>query len=521
MSTPAKIAAAAAALAAVILAGFAGTASPAVADDSLTARVAFDLSRTTLSDGQFTAESGGTAHQFAAAPTSGGTAFYLGVSRSKAMSRTVIYQLGMLGHTTGYWAEAKVAYHSVGYWSTSCKVYSGRPGSSDAKVATEWNCTGPVRTSDPNPKLNFSISLNRQAEASGTLRTTGGVSLTDGSYDFNNIPYAQAGAAKLGENASTNFAVVMREGDTTITDATLARARFSYRILNGGQPTSYWVVGWSQTERATIFHHHAACFVTSQQPGKGSVPLDELNRNEVTPFECKVAKEDTVNGDRGTYDADLVVSNRNVTTIESPASAADLVKRFCTSIDSQDCTVNLTNAKQTTKPLDDKLKYSFANYTKHVWKPDVVIEEKIVMSHKYGLEVTVRTDTKILGQKFGIAVKNKYEFQWKEEKTFEAKMPVDVEPGEVSWVQVTMPLIVADGDVLIFDRAKNVTYRLPSVHVELPDDRKNVQWAIKSDKLSKFPHLSPETEVLNPDDSVDSTPSPTATPTPTPTPTGK
>ncbi|MBN9629931.1 MAG: hypothetical protein J0I18_04900 [Actinobacteria bacterium] len=521
MSTPAKIAAAAAALAAVILTGFAGTASPAVADDSVSAQVVFNLSRTTLSDGQLVGSAGGTSSTLVPAPASGATAFTLSAPKSESMSRTLIYQLGMVGHTTGYWVKASIQYYTRGVWDSSCSIYKGRPGSAGAEAATQWNCQAPSSSHDAKNRAVFTISQNRFAEASGTLRTTGAVSLTDGEYDFNNLPYAHPGSPKLGENANTKFAVVMREGDTTISHGALARARFSYRILDGGRPTNYWVVGWSQTERGAIFHHHAACFVTSQQPGKGSVPLDELRRDEVTPYDCKVAREDTVNGDRGTYDAELVVGDRNMTVVTNAASAADLVSRFCTSIDSQDCTVNLTNAKQTTKPLDDKLKYSFANYTKHVWKPDVIIEEKIVMSHKYGLEITVRTDAKILGQKFGVAVKNKYEFQWKEEKTFEAKMPVDVEPGEVSWVQVSMPLIVADGDVLIFDRAKNVTYRLPNVHVELPDDRKNVQWAIKSDKLANFPHLSPDTEVLNPDNTTKTAPSPSATPTPAPTPTGK
>ncbi|RFA17211.1 hypothetical protein B7R21_00245 [Subtercola boreus] len=475
MTTHAKLAAAAAAIVAIVLSGFVGPIDAAVAaGQNVKATVFIAADRTTLSDGQDYNGVVGSSTALKTTVEGVSEVFQLSgvASQSGSPYRSVAYQLGMLGKTTGYWLTPTVTYSvtpgGTEGWRAFCNVHKGYPGWAGTTDATQWNCAAEVTQAGLNTKITFKVSQNRFAEASGSIRTSGPVTLKDGTYDGNNLPYLVAGSREVGRDSGADFAVVMREGDKPVEGGDLARVRFSYRILDEGRETSYWVIGWSQTLRAVAWHHGAACFITDQLPGKNNVPLDSLDRQLTTPYQCTIQSEHPVNGDGGTYDTKLLVDKREVTTVDNPATAADLVRKYCSS-DNGDCNVNLTDAKKFMKTVGDDRKWQAANDTdKPVWERKVEVETSVQTTHKYATEVTASAEQSFIGQKFAFTVKQSYGFEYQQKTDIKETIPVPVGPREITWVEYQVPMIVADGDVLIFARDQGINYRLPDVHVEMP-----------------------------------------------------
>lgn len=505
MHAPLKFAAATMAIAALALTSLVATPQPAQAATT-SVGVFFDLSRTTLSGGR---DAGGerltTVSSVVAAPASNQRAFTFtstnsfGARDNTLWERSVVYQLETLGKTTGYWVAIVMAVSHQG-WNARCDVYAGDPGTPKPRRATEWNCDSDSRDWRTGSTARISISQNRDAEASGTLKTEGPLSLTDGLYDFNGGGYAKPGAEKLDQNSKTDFAVVLREGDTTYTSNRLGRVRFSYRILEDGLETPFWVVGWSQTDRDTIFKHQAMCFVTSEKPGSGGKLLDDLNREEVTPFNCQIATEKTVGGDNGTYHTDLILAKRPELVVTNPADAAQLINTYCLADPSPNCNVSFASASSFRKTVDTRdleggaLKYTYSNNTGQKFPVKFSVATKSTVTHTFGTKVSLSAEGNVLGSKISTAIETTYGISSELTREYSQEFSFDLEPYQRKWAVVSIWMVKADGAVLIFSPKDGRNYRLPNVHVELPDKSKPSDWGLEEEWLPRPPSSSAPAE---------------------------
>lgn len=502
MHAPLKLAAATLTVAALTLSSIVVMPEPAHAA-TMSVDVSFSLSRTTLSGGRSVEFNGATTTtNLVAAPKSTERAFTFSATAPEpgypSVNNTVAYQLETLGKTTGYWVAVTMHASTAG-WRGSCAIYSGYPGNEDSRRATEWNCTSTARPGQwsGGRTARFAVSQNRDAEASGTLKTEGGLSLTDGLYDFNGAGYAKPGAEKVDRNSQTDFAVVLREGDTTYTANRLGRVRFSYRILDDGRDTPYWVVGWSQTERGGTFQHQAMCFVTSEKPGSGGKLLDDLNRQEVTPFNCRIATEDVVDGDRGTYHTNLILNKRPETVVTNPADAAQLISTYCLADPSPNCNVSFASASSFLKKLDTRdleggaLQYTYSNNTGQKFPVKFSVATKSTVTHTFGTKISLSAEGNVLGSKISSAIETSYGISSQLTREYSQDFSFDLEPYQRKWAVVRIWMVQADGAVIIFSPKDGRNYRLPNVHVELPDKSRPSDWGLEEEWLPGSPSYSP------------------------------
>ncbi|MDP3952090.1 hypothetical protein [Microbacterium sp.] len=503
-----RSAAATAAVAAVVLAGLLGAPVAANADSPAQAIVQIEPSRVGLANGQFMGEQKGAsgAPLVTVADTTPSRSFDLTVDANGEAKRVVNYQIVMQGQPTGYWMKATVRYGSGSWWYT-CDLVKGNPAGNYQLVKNTGFTCHPYSWPYPDGNrtaVNFKIELNRWAEASGVLQTKGEVGLAAGRYDFNNLVYRKAGTAEVSPNSSTDFNVVAREGDPGFV-ADLARARFHYRILDNGVPTEFWVVGWSQTERRASFQHQAQCFVTHKdpgekpKPGETAVPLDEIPRDQIAPYECRTLSEDTITGN-GSYHAVFEIGKRTMQVIDANDSvaAADLIKRYCR-VESPDCNISLAQAEKGWKTLDSHT-ISVENRTSTVFSKTITKTATHTSSTSISLEVTASWSGDVLGQKFALAVKNGYTWQTTDTTTYTETYTLSPPGWMRYYIELRVPVVTARGDVMIHARDTGKFYVIKDAQVELADSTRPWAEEPREEKLVN-PNESPEPAPTRQDDS--------------------
>lgn len=112
-------------------------------------------------------------------------------------------------------------------------------------------------------------AVDRRAEASGTIKTTGSVSLHDG-YRFTESSLRKDGAAVIPAQSSTQFDTVLRPVDHPQNEADTARMIFTYALFDNGEPVyskksgkQLLVAGNAANARGDVFKGSSSCNIVS------------------------------------------------------------------------------------------------------------------------------------------------------------------------------------------------------------------------------------------------------------------
>jgi hypothetical protein len=209
----------------------------------------------------------------------------------KLPSGAAEYQIVMLGKATGYWVKAWMFHR--GMFQAQCDVYFGAP-SAGGKLAdtSPFRCSPKLgETTAREARITFSVGLNRDAEASGAISPTGGVSLKNGTYKTYELPYAKHGEESVASGGTTSFDTVLREGDQLRQKdkpafEKQARTEFAYRIYENGKPTDYWVAGMSTNYRGWVFKGDSRCGIFQSNPLAGEGQFDQRVPLRASPYTC-------------------------------------------------------------------------------------------------------------------------------------------------------------------------------------------------------------------------------------------
>ena len=378
----------------------------------------------------------------------------------------VAYQITMLGAPTGYWIFPHVeASHPLSSSaSASCHVYQGDPGVGGSIASpSPFTCDTSYTQGYPNARVTFTVDLNRSAEAQGVIKTEGPVSLQSGHYEWN-VPYHVNGSTVVGENSSTSFDVVLRDGDAPI-EPNLAQMTFIYQVVESGVARPFWIAGWSQNYRGNEFASEGKCFVYDQDPLKATVGLKTLKPADVSPYTCTKTSERTI-GYRGNYEATFTVAKRQMTDVTLPEQQKALVERVCTQL--ANCGVSLATVTETFGP--GRPASAVINNTQDT--PDTLSiattgSETITNSGGFEIDLTVGTSpANPIGAKYELTLKTHYERSVANTTSTTQTIGMTVPPHQRGWLEGTPPMIHTVGDIVVRDgdryfNVKNVTVDFP------------------------------------------------------------
>ncbi|KDA05254.1 hypothetical protein DC31_03655 [Microbacterium sp. CH12i] len=438
--------------------------------------VDFNLKRVTLSNGAVTGATHGTVSNAFPTNIDGSATNVFSVKgnlgdASAHLELTVVYKVAMAipnAPDEDYWVKIHV-YTSGFHYFRTCDVTTGDPRAGGVQIApTPFTCfarTPGSESSMLNQTVTVSIDLNRWAEASGTVQTERSVSLDDGKYLFL-LPFAQPGATTVPQSSQTTFATVWREPDRPIVGAA-AKVSFTYRILDNGKPTRYWVVGWVNKPRSAT--SGGKCMIIDQDPWGDNAPVwDDLPNDSTAPYACA---DHGTSPDSDTLDVTFTVSTRDVTVI--PASQrplqAQLIKSVC-EVDMKLCDLRLANAEKA-QGAERPISSYINNRTDKPMALKFETKSSQSTTTSFGTEVTVGVEGGI-GAHFKLEVKATY--GWDIENTTETSEGFDYEipPNRQGWVVGSPPMIHASGDIYV--NQNNRLYLLQGVSATFAD--KSGQW---------------------------------------------
>ncbi|KAA9108243.1 LPXTG cell wall anchor domain-containing protein [Microbacterium rhizomatis] len=411
-----------------------------------------------------------------------------------------VYQIAMLGTPTGYWVTTRIEVNGSSP-SAVCTVYQGDPRAGGVTPSpSPFICDGSVpRFTTDNEGIQhatatFALSLNRAAEASGTLTTDGRVSLTEGYYETGSgLPYFTHGSTEVAKNSQTGFSVVMREGDPQQDGGkNLARVRFIYKIVdsdsNGAPvPTSLWVAGWVQSERASSFEHETKCGIYDEDPVKAErrtgLRLEQQPTVKVSAFDCRFT--DGKVDDRGHWNADFTVVRRATQVIENAQhelEQQDRVNRVCTP-HPEDCGLSL--AKVTSRAGETKrITQKFGNPN---GEPGYVVHrttqtsESTSETNGFKIEISVESG----GGPGGLGPKYKASLAYNHDKTVAStsttttEMGIPVPPNYLGWLEASVMMIDTVGTIVVLENG--IYYEMKDVAASFPS-AKDTDWIIQPNK---------------------------------------
>jgi hypothetical protein len=439
----------------------------------------FDAWQVSLTDGQKLHNPRG--NLLDVAPNVSGTqrgAFHLdNTAEYLDMDGTVAYKIAMPNQPTDYWIAPRL-YTAGNAPEAECPIYLGKPGAGGvpARSPIPFTCSTEKTQNAPNMRYTFHVGLNRWAASSGTVKTDGHVSLQDGSYNSEQTPYHTDGTKTVGTNSSTDFSVVVREGDKTLFP-NQARMDFSYRIVLDGAPQNMWLAGWVDNHRwPTEFESDAQCFVSTVNPNAPSAPpLEKLDRVAASMFDCAITG-DFVHGPHedgnGHYAATFTVSKRQMATVTSIGEQKQLMDRWCGS--SATCGFN----NSTVTPVLGKeirvtdIEANSSSKKPELWETSTEGTEEVSVSN--GFEIGIESEEGWILDTFTASFK--YNFNktvTKSTKTGE-KTTIEIPYGKEAWKVGSPDMQRVTGSVVVHDTDTDTWYDLESVNTDIPD--KDGQW---------------------------------------------
>lgn len=223
------------------------------------------------------------------------------------------YQIEVLGKRTGYWIRSEVSMYGDRREErphSSCDIYWGDPAA-DGEIAprSPFTCHWKVTSLSPNGRVAFDVTMDRVAEASGSVRVEDDLALVGGIYR-QDLTFSAAGASSVEQGAPTSFHTILTLVDKPEHEKQ-ARTEWSYQIVDGDNVVQYWAAGLSTNHSGwATFNPDGRCAVYAENPLADGGKLDD-HKPVVAPYACNAAGG-FVHDDREHsnihYDAEFTVS---------------------------------------------------------------------------------------------------------------------------------------------------------------------------------------------------------------------
>ncbi|KRA25204.1 hypothetical protein ASD65_12805 [Microbacterium sp. Root61] len=434
-----------------------------------------DLSRVTLSSGHLVAAPAG--NPSAVRPTAGGSErglFYVNGEYSlfgTPVDATAAYEIEMLGKKSGHWVEMRLYVTSGGSFA-SCSIFDGDPSAGGTPSTFKgFNCSAKKTQGDPNVRFTFSLSLNRWVEAAGIINTTGPIALTAGHFE-SDLPYHVYGSDTVAQNGTTRFESVMREGDDPFNHDT-ARTMFSYRVLDAGEQTTFWIVGWSANYRGGAFAWDGTCFVVDRDPQNSKSPaLDKMEHADVAPYSCERTNQQWPAGN-GAYEATFTVSKRQMTVVTEPFQQRELVDQVCGTTP-ENCGVNLATVTiDAGKP--QVASDAVNNRSGSEMSIPVTISKSQTVTNSGGFKLTSKAGFDAMGGKFEVSMEYNYSRSVAATTSTSMSVPLKIPNMHRGYLVTTPPMIHTEGTVIV--KKGDRYFELQGVSAEFPDATPGAMWS--------------------------------------------
>lgn len=256
---------------------------------------------------------------------------------------TFEYRIVERGAPTKYWIVGEGNVNSSDWAAASCSIWKEKPDGTRVKVDQETSSPYVCSSHAPglawitSPQVTFKVHSQDWATVRAVIEPQASqfdtIALSDGEFDSDNTDLVVNGATHTDASAPDEIAA----GGATHASAYLRNAEngelthkanldFSYRIVEDGFPTAYWVVGFAENERASRFDHTSTCSISLGEPGAGGVTV------AFSPYTCSMVG-DNLSG-RGDWQVTFKVGVHEYTRVEG-LSANRLIKAGCTAADAQ------------------------------------------------------------------------------------------------------------------------------------------------------------------------------------------
>ncbi|HXH34271.1 MAG TPA: hypothetical protein VNJ54_07640 [Plantibacter sp.] len=429
--------------------------------------VSFNLDRLSLADGRVRNTTRGTASAVPSTVTGAATDVYnvtgqFNGPESKGLDLTTAYRIDQqLDEASTFWVSAHV-YESRGSVWAECGVSNGDPDAG-GEYATQFVCTPDYHQTFPNGKVTFNISMNRDAEATGIVKTVGKVSLLTGTFE-SEVPYHKDGTAEVPANSSTSFNVVLRQGDDPVGTKNAATGVFIYRIAENGTPSQFYVAGSIQTVRGGKFTPHSSCKVYDGDPRASSLPLAAQTAEAAAAFDCRSFPDRTIDWN-GHHEFTFEVVRRQTTIVTNPLQQKALLSAHCTG-DAVNCSYALATVTDTWgKGREVSARYNNATDVATSSTYAIGSSETITvtggMEYAFGFEY----DTFVWGKVTG-SIKASWSKSTAKSTSTVSTYVIPIPAHHSGWLEATPAMVHTEGSIIVFDGARY--FEMPNVSADLP-----------------------------------------------------
>jgi LPXTG-motif cell wall-anchored protein len=445
--------------------------------------VSFDLDRVSLVNGRAYGETKGTA---SGVPTNvsdiATNAFHVNGTfnddAATGIDMSAVFQVAQLGQPTDNWVLTRV-YEWRGAAYAECTVYLGDPAAGGVRAEpSPFTCAPDYGQSFPNAKIGFDIAMNRDAEASGIINTLGSVSLLEGTYETEPLPYHVDGTAEVAKNSSTSFDIVLRAGDQPILGP-VARSLFVYRIADEGVQTQFYIVGYSQNFRGTTkFSPESRCGVYDGDPRTSGTPLSEQTPAVATPYTCEVTSDRWI-GWRGHHEATFAVAPRPMTTIADPIQQKELIAKHCSG-DAVHCGFALATVTDTVgkgRIVSGILNNTTDKDTSSTY--GISGSESVTIGG--GFEITVGFEYTTLFGKISGSLKTSFNRSVSNTTSTVNTYVIPVPAHHKGWLEATPPMVHTEGTIIVYDGSRY--FKLTNVFADFPDATRQWEYTIKNQPI--------------------------------------
>lgn len=440
--------------------------------------VSFNLDRLTLADGHVRNTTRGTAT--AVPSTVSGTAKdvynvtgqYNGPA-SSGLDLTTAYRIDQqLDEKSVFWVSVHV-YESRGSVWADCGLSDGDPDAGGTG-ATQFVCTPQYDQKFPNGKVTFNISMNRDAEATGIVKTTGTVSLLNGTLE-SEVPFSKAGAAEVPANSSASHTVVLRQGDVGVLTKNAATGVFIYRIAENGTPSQFYVGASFQTVRDRSFQYHSSCAVYDGDPRNSSAPLTAQTQEIAAAFECRTLPGRTLDWN-GNREFTFEVVRRQTTLVTNPLQQKALMTANCTGT-STNCSYALGSVTDTWGK-GRKVSGNYNNATDTPTKETYSIGGSETITITGGMEYTVGTELNFFFGKVSASIKGSWSKSTSRTTNTVRTYDIPIPAHHTGWLEATPPMVHVEGSIIVFDGERY--FEMPNVIADIPSGDRDWDYTVRN-----------------------------------------
>lgn len=363
------------------------------------------------------------------------------------------YRIVLMGTATDYWVRGTVQLETS-IWSdsgyaldVSCVMYRGDPDT-DGEFATGG--VPYVCDASDSGYLNgeqvadFRISDNVAAEVQGTVTTGVEVSLDSGAY-FLNTTHAVPGSDTVAALSFTQWDAILRDGDDSI-PAYTAQGRFVYRIVDGGAPTRYWVMGMAENYRGVEFDHTSTCEIYDHDPTPSASSPGPATPVSISPYECSMTDEN-IDGTRGDWMVHFTVDRHAMTVITDPFEQAAKIDEICTT-DSTDCGLALASVTKVLGPGKQASDILNNTSSTETLEESITASRDITTTNSVGVAVEVKAKVMDL---FSVEVTATYGYSIAQSTTYSNTKVLKIPPRTAGWFSLSPEMVRAVGDLILRD----------------------------------------------------------------------